>query len=105
MEKHVLVMAWKYSYCKEGVWDDDEEGVKEFELTEGAPYTLPQFYRKKLEIRSVKAEDGRITAEIYADSHTYRVKEGEFTEGHAHNSYSVAGDSVSETLYMKLSIQ
>ncbi|MBE6637359.1 MAG: hypothetical protein E7618_06095 [Ruminococcaceae bacterium] len=105
MDKRLLVMKWDYKYDKESTWFDEDSGEERYELIEGASYTLPHISKKSLEIRSVKTEGDLIHAEIYVDHHTYTVREnGEPVVGYAYYDYSVAGDSVSQTLCMDFSI-
>ena len=95
MSEHLLIMRWKYDYDKEGTWFDEEEGEERLPLTANAAYPLPHLRGKCLEIRSVTKEDGSVIAEIYADYKTHTVSSGgEPTVAYAHDSYSVAGDSV-----------
>ena len=106
MDNHVLVMKWDYKYDKESTWFDEDSGENKYELIEGASYKLPNIGDKSLEIRSVTAEDDRISAEIYVDHKTYTVNLGEEPViGFAYDDYMVAGDSVSQTLRMKLTIE
>ena len=106
MDKRLLVMKWDYDYNKEGTWFDEEHGEEEYELTANAAYPLPHLRGKCLEIRSVTKEDGIIKAEIYADYETHTVTYGaKPTVAYAHDSYSVAGDSVSQSLRMELEIR
>jgi len=105
MEKRVLIMQWDYTYDKESTWFDEDHGQEEYELKEGAVYPLPHIREKSLEIRSVTAEDGVVRAEVYTDCKTYMVVSGEApVTAYASYSYSAAGDSVSQSLCLKLSI-
>ncbi len=105
MGKHTLVMKWSYTYDKESTWFDEESGETRYELIEGASYALPHL-RRSLEITSVTVEGERVTAELYADHQTHVVRNGgEVTVGYAHDDYSVAGDSVSQTLHMTFTIE
>lgn len=105
MDQKWLIMKWKYNYDKEGTWFDEEEGEEQYELFKGASYKLPHIREKCLEIRSVTEEDGIIEAEIYVDYKTYTVRndKGPVT-AHASYSYSVAGDSVHQSLSLSLTI-
>lgn len=106
MEKRILVMEWHYTYDKEGYWFDEEDGVEEYALEEGASYPLPHIGKKCLEIRSVTVDGDTVKAELYADYRTYLVVSGgEPVAGSANYDYSVAGDCVSETLTMKFTIK
>ena len=106
MDKHLLIMKWDYKYDKESTWFDEDHGENEYELIEGASYKLPHISDKSLEIRSVTAEGDLIKAEIYVDHETYTVcKGGEPVVAYAHDDYMVAGDSVSQTLRIELTIK
>ena len=106
MRNHYLVMKWDYKYDKESTWFDEDHGENEYELIEGALYKLPHISDKSLEIRSVTAEGDLIKAEIYVDHETHTVcNNGEFVGAFAYDDYMVAGDSVSQTLRMELTIQ
>ena len=106
MKEHYLVMKWDYKYDKESTWFDEDSGEEQYELKEGASYTLPHINEKSLEIRSVTMEGDFIRAEIYVDHNTYIVCEnGEPVVGYADYDYMVAGDSVSQTLCMKFTIR
>ena len=106
VKEHYLVMKWDYKYDKESTWFDEDSGEEQYELKEGASYTLPHIKEKSLEIRSVKTEGDLIHVEIYVDHNTYTVCEnGAPVVGHADYDYSVAGDSVSQSLCMKFTIQ
>ena len=105
MDNHVLVMKWDYKYDKESTWFDEDHGENEYELIEGASYKLPHISDKSLEIRSVTAEGDLVKAKIYVDQ-TYTVcNNGESVVAYAHDDYMVAGDSVSQTLRMELTIK
>jgi len=54
VKEHYLVMKWDYKYDKESTWFDEDSGEEQYELKEGASYTLPHIKEKSLEIRSVK---------------------------------------------------
>ena len=106
VKEHYLVMQWDYKYDKESTWFDEDSGEEQYELKEGASYTLPHIKEISLEIRSVKTEGDLIQAKIYVDHNTYTVCEnGEPVVGYAYDDYMVAGDSVSQTLCMKFTIQ
>ena len=106
MKEHNLVMQWDYKYDKESTWFDEDSGEEQYELKEGASYTLPHIKEESLEIRSVKTEGDLVQAEIYVDHETYTVcNNGESVVAFAHDDYMVAGDSVSQTLRMELTIK
>ena len=106
MGKRLLIMSWDYTYDKESTWFDEDRGKEQYELKEGAVYPLPHIKEKSVEIRSVTEKDCRTTAEIHVDHRTYTVcSDSEPVIGHANYDYSVAGDSVSQTLCMKFTIQ
>ena len=106
MENRYLVMGWDYKYDKESTWFDEDSGENEYDLIEGASYKLPHIGDKSLEIRSVATEGDLVKAEIYVDHKTYTVSNGgEPVVAHAYDDYMVAGDSVSQTLRMRLSIK
>ena len=106
MDKHLLIMKWDYKYDKEGTWFDHDEGEGEYDLSEGASYPLPHISDKSIEIRSVIRSENLIRAEIYVDHRTYTVdNSGEPVVAYADDDYTVAGDSVSQTLCMKLSVK
>ena len=105
MDNHLLVMKWDYKYDKESTWFDEDHGENEYELIEGASYKLPHISDKSIEIRSVTAEGDLVKAKIYVDQ-TYTVcNNGESVVAYAHDDYMVAGDSVSQTLRMELTIK
>ena len=106
MDKHLLVMKWDYKYDKESTWFDEDHGENEYELIEGASYKLPHISDKGIEIRSVTSEGDLVKAEIYVDHETYTIgNNGESVVAYAHDDYMVAGDSVSQTLRMELTIK
>ncbi|MBR3681598.1 MAG: hypothetical protein IKL79_06300 [Clostridia bacterium] len=105
MDRHLLIMKWDYKYDKESTWFDEDSGENQFDLIEGASYKLPHISCKSLEIRSVTTEGELIKAEIYVDYRTYTVYKGGEVVAFAHDDYTVAGDSVSQTLRMELSIK
>ena len=105
MDKHLLVMKWDYKYDKESIWFDEDSGENQYELIEGTSYKLPHISDKSLEIRSLAAGD-LIKAEIYVDHETYTVcNNGESVIAYAYDDYMVAGDSVSQTLRIELTIK
>ena len=105
MDNHVLVMKWDYKYDKESTWFDEDHGENEYELIEGASHKLPHISDKSIEIRSVTDEGDLVKAEIYVDHATYIICDnGESVVAFAHDDYTVAGDSVSQTLRMELTI-
>ena len=105
MNKYYLIMKWDYKYDKESTWFDEDHGENEYELVEGALYKLPHISDESLEIRSL-AEGDLIKAEIYVDHETYTVcNNGESVIAYAYDDYMVAGDSVSRTLRMELTIK
>ena len=105
MDKPLLVMKWDYKYDKESTWFDEDHGEEKYELKEGASYTLPHIKEESLEIRSL-AEGDLIKAEIYVDHETYTVcNNGESVVAFAYDDYMVAGDSVSQTLRMELTVK
>ena len=101
-----LVMAWHYSYIKEGTWDDDETGVKEFALKERAVYGVPNIeHRKKIEVLLFSEEDGVAVTEVKIDHHTYRLRsDEEEVAGSCDYEYSVCGDHVSVTVSFTIRI-
>lgn len=104
--QNYLIMKWDYTYDKESTWFDKDSGEKQYELKEGAAYPLPHISDKNLEILSVSTEGDIIKAEIYIDHRTYTVSSSdEPTVAYANDDYMVAGDSVSQTLCMKLKIE
>ena len=106
IDTYRLVMNWEYEYDKEGTWFDRESGKEIYELKESASYSLPHLWRKSLEIRSVVPEDDTVKAEIYVDYHTVTVSsDGKPVVTHASHSYSAAGDSVSQSLRLTLTIE
>ena len=106
MNKYYLIMKWDYKYDKESTWFDEDSGENKYELTEGASYKLPHISDKTIEIRSVAVEGDLVKAEIYVDHETYTVcNNGEPTVAFAYDDYMVAGDSVSQTLRMELTIK
>ena len=105
MNKYYLIMKWDYKYDKESTWFDEDSGENQYDLVEGASYKLPHISDKSLEIRSVTAEGDLVKAKIYVDQ-TYTVcNNGESVVAYAHDDYMVAGDSVSQTLRMELTIK
>ena len=101
-----LIMKWDYKYDKESTWFDEDSGENEYELIEGASYKLPHISDKSLEICSVTAEGDLVKAEIHVDHETYTIgNNGERVVAYAHDDYMVAGDSVSQTLRIDLTIK
>ena len=106
MDKYLLVMKWDYEYDKESTWFDEDSGENQYDLISGASYKLPHIGDKSLEIRSVAVEGDLVKAEIYADHETYTVcNNGESVVAFAYDDYTVAGDSVSQTLRMELTVK
>jgi len=106
MDHHLLIMKWDYKYDKESTWFDEDSGENQYELVEGASYKLPHISGKSLEICSVTAEGDLVKAEIYVGYETHIVcNNGESVVAYAHDDYMVAGDSVSQTLRMELTIK
>ena len=105
MDTYLLFMKWDYKYDKESTWFDEESGEDQYELIEGASYTLPHIKEKSIEIRSVKTEGDLIQAEIYVDCKTYTLVSGETIKAFADYNYTVAGDSVSQSLFMTFTIK
>lgn len=99
-----LVMDWHYTYLKEGTWEDDEKGVSEFALVEGAEYGVPNIeHRKKMEVLSFSEENGVAVAEVRIDYHTYRLRsDGGEVVGSCGYEYSVCGDHVTVTVAFQL---
>ena len=106
MREHYLVIKWDYKYDKESTWFDEDSGENQYALIEGTSYKLPHISDKSLEIHSLAAECDLVKAEIYVDHKTYTVcNNGDGVVAYAHDDYMVAGDSVSQTLRMKLTIK
>ena len=106
MATHLLFMKWDYKYDKESTWLDEDSGENQYELIEGASYKLPYISDKTIEIRSLAVEGDLVKAEIYVDHETYTVcNNGESVVAFAYDDYTVAGDSVSQTLRMELTIK
>lgn len=106
MKERYLIVKWNYDYNKESTWYDEDSGEEQYELKEGAVYKLPHIREKRLEILSVTEDGDLVKAEIYVDYKTYTVSgDGEPVVGYAHHDYSVAGDSVSQTLCMEFTIK
>ena len=106
MATHLLFMKWDYKYDKESTWFDEDSGENQYDLVEGASYKLPHISDKSLEIRSLVAGSDTVKVEIYVDHETYTVcNSGECVVAFAHDDYMVAGDSVSKTLRMELTIK
>lgn len=103
---YCLVMKWDYTYDKESTWFDKESGKETYDLTEGASYPLPHIRKKCMEIRSVTTQGDSVCAEIYLDYHTVTVSnDGEPVIAYASDSYSVAGDSVHQSLTVSFTIE
>ena len=106
MDTYLLFMKWDYKYDKESTWFDEDSGENQYDLIAGASYKLPHISDKSLEIRSITAEGDLVKAEIYVDHKTYTVSNnGESVVAFAYDDYMVAGDSVSQTLRMELTIK
>ncbi len=106
MEQNCLIMKWKYFYDKESTWFDEDQGEERLDLIEGAAYPLPHIGRKKIEIISVETEGEAIQTVLYVDSHSVTVcSGGEPVVAHASDSYSVAGDSVHQSLCLSFTIE
>ena len=105
MNQYCLIMKWDYTYDKEGTWFDEDSGKEIYDLTEGASYPLPHIRKKQMELRSVSAQGDSVNAEIYLDYHTVTVSnDGAPVIAHASDSYSVAGDSVHQSLTLAFTI-
>ena len=103
---YFLTVAWQYEYDKESTWFDTDEGEETYSLTEGASYPLPHIKNKSLEIKRITCEGEIVRAEICVDYETVVVcNDGEPVIAHASDSYSVCGDSVHQSLILKLSIK
>jgi len=101
-----LVMAWHYTYDKEGTWFDEDDGEERYEIAENAVFPFPHIRDKHLEIRSVNTDGDRVTVELYADHHTFTVQnDGEAVTAYVHDDYTVCGDSVSQTLRLTVSLE
>ena len=106
MENFCLIMKWDYNYDKESTWFDEDSGKETYELTEGASYPLPHIRNKSLEISSVTVERELVKAEIYVDHATVTVcSDGKPVVAHASDSYSVAGDSVHQSLKLSFTLE
>ncbi len=106
MDTYLLFMKWDYKYDKESTWFDEDHGENEYELIEGASYKLPHISDKSIEIRSVVTEGDTVKAEIYVDHETYTIgNNDESVVAYAYDDYMVAGDSVSQTLRIELTIK
>lgn len=106
MYKNYLLMKWDYEYNKESTWYDEDSGEEQYELVEGAKYLLPHLREKYIEIRSISLSDSHLKVEIYVDYKTYILyNDGNSVMAYANYDYSVAGDSVSQTLSMNLKIK
>lgn len=106
MDSFCLVMKWEYTYDKEGTWFDTDSGQERYDLTEGAAYALPHIRKKSVEICSVMAENDTVKAEIYVDYHTLTVSnDGKPVVAYASDSYSVAGDSVHQSLCLTFTVE
>ena len=101
-----LLMQWEYDYDKEGTWFDHEEGAERFALAEAAAYPLPHLRGKCVTVVSLERDGDTVTATLYVDHRTVTVKsDGESVSAHASDDYSVAGDSVHQTLSLVFSIE
>lgn len=106
MEKCILSMKWSYEYDKEGTWFDTDSGEEEYEIFEGESFPLPHISKKCLNVESVRREGETLLVEIYVDSHTVTVKnDGKEVTASVSDSYSVAGDSVHQSLDLSFSIK
>jgi len=99
-------MKWDYEYDKESTWFNEDSGEERYELSEGAAYPLPHEDSIKVVIESVVNDGDNVKAEVYVDHHTVNVVSGqEPAVTHASNSYSVCGDSVHESWYLKFTVE
>ena len=106
MDNRLLVMKWDYEYDKEGTWFDQDKGEERFDLKEGSAYPLPHISKKNVEVRAVTQEGDTVKAELYVDYRTVTVSDdGVPVVAHASNSYSVCGDSVSQSLVLTFTIE
>ncbi len=106
MKNYTLIMTWHYTYDKESTWFDEDSGEERYPITEGASYALPHIRNKNLEIHGVTFDGENVKAEVWADHHTVTVtSNGEAVTVHASDDYSVAGDSVHQSLSMTLLIE
>ena len=106
MKQYCLIMKWDYEYDKEGTWFDNDSGKECYELIEGAIYPLPHISRKSVEIHSLQTDGDALRAEIWVDSKTVTLEStGESITTFAHDSYSVCGDSVHQSLSLSFSIE
>lgn len=106
MDKYCLKMKWDYTYDKEGTWFDNDSGHEIYDLSEGAAYPLPHISEKCVEIQSVSIDGDTVRAELYVDHHTVEVlNDGNTVTAYASDSYSVAGDSVDQSLTLIFTIE
>ena len=101
-----LVMQWDYEYDKEGTWLDHDCGEEIYELKEGISYPLPHISKKTIDVLSVTKDGDIIQAELHVDHHRLTVLSvGDPVTAHASYDYSAGGDSVSQSLSLKLTIE
>lgn len=106
MDKYSLRIKWDYTYDKEGSWFDNDCGEDTAELIAGTSYPLPHMRNKYLDILSVSSDGDTVTAEVSVDHKTITLHSGEEpVTAHASSSYSVAGDSVHQSLCLGLGIE
>ena len=102
---YCLLIKWDYEYDKEGTWFDTDSGEERYELLDGADYPLPHI-RKKLTVREITQDGDTIRAELYADHQTATVcSGGDPVILHVSDSYSVCGDSVHQSLSLKITVE
>ena len=106
MQEYVLLVKWDYTYDKESTWYDTDAGEERYALQEGASYPLPHIRKKSLDIRSLTQVGEGVCAEIYTDYQTVRVcSDRAPVTVHVSDSYSVAGDSVHQSLCLAIQIE
>ena len=105
MKNYYLFVKWDYKYDKEGWWIENYSGENEYELVSGASYELPRIWEKSIEILSVETDGDAVAAELDVANRIVSVKnDGVFVKVHASDDYMVCGDSVSQDLWMEITI-
>ena len=106
VERYFLLMKWSYQYDKEGTWFDSDEGTYGYELKADTHFVLPHIEKKAVEILKVTQEGDVITVTLELEHDTFTVaNDGVEVQKHVDDSYSVAGDSVHQSIAMTFTIE
>ena len=105
MQNYCLYIKWDYHYDKESTWIDDYSGELRVELEADTAFNLPHMFPEKGEILAVEKKGEDIVASIKIDGHVLTISSSQPPiKEHISDDYCVAGDCVSQDLYMLISI-